>query len=45
METNFDSLPIDIILHLFNYLNEKDCIMFSLSGVSDRFSFLCGERR
>ncbi|XP_046443824.1 uncharacterized protein LOC124193876 isoform X3 [Daphnia pulex] len=44
METHFDSLPVDILLHLFNYMNEKDCITFSLSGVSDRFSCLCGER-
>ncbi|XP_046451603.1 uncharacterized protein LOC124199716 isoform X2 [Daphnia pulex] len=45
METHFDSLPVDILLHLFNYMNEKDCLTFSISGVSDRFSCLWGERR
>ena len=40
-----ETLPVDIILHLFKYLNEEDCLMFSLSGVSNRFSSLWGERR
>lgn len=45
MVTTFDELSDDILIHLFQFLGGKDCMTFSLSGVSNRFSFLYGGRR
>ena len=41
-----DSLPDEMILHLFTFLSEKDCLALSLSGISVRVpQILYGQRR
>ena len=44
MKTFLD-LPNEIIVYLFTFLSEKDCMALSLSGVCDRIPQLYGKRR
>ena len=41
----FLDLPNEIIVYLFTFLSEKDCMALLLSGVCDRISQLCAEKR